>query len=116
MRQDVSFGWVELRDPRMIKDRERKALLQAARDMSPEQVEGIGRADLFQVHDFENLFAVTFIGAWSFEEPVSIEGLSDLPWVTRNEITELVAPLWRELFPNFDPDPSEESPTEPSGE
>lgn len=115
MRHEVSFGWVELRDPRMVKDRERKALLKFAAGMKQDQVEEIGQA-LFQVHDFENLFAVTFIDAWSFDEPVTVDGIGDLPWVTRNEITELIAPMWKELFPNFAPDPSEDSPTEPSGE
>jgi hypothetical protein len=116
---DVTFGWVTLRDPRTVKDRERKAILAAAMDLSDEDLQTMldrsKGASMAEAHDFENVFVSTMVGEWSFDEPVSSEGLAELPWVTRNEITELVAPKFRELFPSFEPDPEPDSPTVPSG-
>jgi hypothetical protein len=117
---EVAFGWVVLRDPRMVKDRERKRILSAALGLSEDDMQDMLKRSKSQSfseqHDFENVFAATMIDEWSFDEPVTSEGLSELPWVTRKDITEVVSPLFRGLFPEFDPDPSPDSPTEPSGE
>jgi hypothetical protein len=118
-KREVTFGWVVLRDPRTVKDRERKAILTAAADLGDDDLDAmVGRSRgerMSQGHDWENVFAATLIQEWSFAEPITPEGLAELSWVTRNDITELVAPLWGELFPKFEPDPAPDSPTEPSG-
>lgn len=118
MRHEVTFGWVELKDPRMVKDRERKEILAAALDLGDEELQSMlkrskGEALSFG-HDFENVFTAVMVSGWSFDEPITPEGVADLPWVSRNEITELAAPLFAQLFPSFEPDPAPDSPTEPS--
>lgn len=118
-KKEVTFGWIVLRDPRTVKDRERKAILATAADLGDKDLDAMMQRSrgerITQGLDFENLFAATMIQEWSFEEPITPEGLAELSWVTRNDITELVAPLWGELFPSFAPDPAPDSPTVPSG-
>lgn len=118
-KKEVTFGWIVLRDPRTVKDRERKAILAAAVNLGDEDLEAMVRRSrgekIAQAHDFENVFVSTMIQEWSFEEPITPDGLAELSWVTRNDITELVAPLWQGLFPSFEPDPDDDSPTVPSG-
>lgn len=118
-KKEVTFGWIVLRDPRTVKDRERKAILTAAADLGDEDLEAMVKRSrgerIAQGLDFENVFAATMVQEWSFEEPITPDGLAELSWVTRNDITELVAPLWKDLFPSFEPDPDPDSPTEPSG-
>lgn len=118
-KKEVTFGWIVLRDPRTVKDRERKAILTAAADLGDEHLEAMVKRSrgerIAQGLEFENVFAATLIQEWSFDEPITPEGLSELSWVTRNDITELVAPLWGDLFPSFEPDPEPDSPTVPSG-
>lgn len=117
---EVAFGWIKLRDPRTVKDRERKAILATAIGLSEDEMDEMlkrSRRDAFtSAHDFENVLAATMVEEWSFDEPITPEGVTDLPWVTRNEITEAVGPLFKQLFPDFNPDPEPDSPTEPSGE
>jgi hypothetical protein len=117
---EVAFGWIVLRDPRSVKDRERKAIMAAALGLSEDDMQDMLKRSKSQsfsdAHDFENVFAATMVREWSFDEPITPDGLSELSWVTRRDITEAVAPLFRGLFPEFDPDPSPDSPTEPSGE
>lgn len=116
-KKEVTFGWIVLRDPRTVKDRERKAILATAADLGDKDLDAMMQRSrgerITQGLDFENLFAATMIQEWSFEEPITSEGLAELSWVTRNDITELVAPLWGELFPSFAPDPAPDSPTVP---
>lgn len=118
-KKEVTFGWIVLRDPRTVKDRERKAILTAAADLGDEELAAMVKRSrgerMSQGHDFENVFAATLIQEWSFDEPITPDGLAELSWVTRNDITELVSPLWADLFPTFEPDPAPDSPTEPSG-
>lgn len=56
---------------------------------------------------------VALVNAWSWEFPVSIEGLQELPGDAARELVEHCTVHVEALFTNTDPSPDESSPTTP---
>lgn len=59
---------------------------------------------------------VMLIESWSHEQPVTVDGLEDLPPKDYTALVEAAGKYRDQLMPSFDVDPAPESPTEPSGE
>lgn len=123
----IGDGWVILRDAREISERTRRPIIAKATAMQQAAArlvagianEGVAEEEFLALYSFNDLVAVAFIKEWSWETPVAVENLLDLPAKAYDEILSVTAPLVTSLMPDFegtkeaiaDPD----SPTVPSG-
>lgn len=74
---------------------------------------GMGAAfDLLE--DLNDALAFAFVAGWSFDLPVSLDSLQDLPGKDLDALREKCSPLLSQLLPNFEPSPDDASPTAPS--
>lgn len=62
----------------------------------------------------DDALIVALVSAWSFEFPVTMETVGDLPSPAYDALKEECERLAPELFPSFDPTPAPDSPTVPS--
>ncbi len=121
----VGSGWVMLRDPKMVPERLRRPIMaqaasiqQVARELttSIDAESSASKESVLSLYDFNDLVAIALISEWSWDAPVTVEALQDLPGSEYDEIQKLVSPLIGDLMPDFTPDPAADSPTEPSAE
>ena len=54
--------------------------------------------------EFNDLLAIALVKEWSFDVPVTLENLLDLPSGSYDAIQKVVAPLLEPLMPSFTPD------------
>lgn len=66
------------------------------------------------MRDSRDLLIVALTESWSFEAPVAVESLLDLPSRTYSVLLEACQKLAPGLDPDFDPNMDESSPTTPS--
>jgi len=114
-RHEVLSRWVELRDPDRVPERLRRPVFQKS-------VEGVNvsfdennvnpEAMVF-FSEFNDLLAIAMVESWSFDSPVSIDGLLDLDKKTYDEIRSLVSPFVQQLMPDFGISPDPKVTTEP---
>lgn len=124
MRQECGSGWVVLRDPKMISERMRRPIIAKATAMrvvankvtASDGEDSFSEEEFLSLYAFNDLVAVAVVSEWSWDTPVSVEGLLDLPAADYDAVLKITAPLVTELMPKFEPDPDENSPTEPSDE
>ena len=110
---DVPGGWITLRDPKKVKERDRRPILAKASQLrSSMDSESV---DLVGAYELNDLVAVALIEAWSWDVPVSIESLTDLETASYDAIQRATAPMLSAMMPSFEPTPDPESPTVPSG-
>lgn len=106
---EVFSGWIQLRDPELVPERLRRPVVQksaeAARHVSDDDV--ISDEMMMFYSEFNDLLAVAMISEWSFDFPVSVDGMLDLPSRTYDDVRNAVAPSIKKLIPDFgaDPDP-----------
>lgn len=121
----VGSGWVMLRDPKMVPERLRRPIMaqaasiqQVARELTTSINEdaSASKESVLSLYDFNDLVAVALISEWSWDAPVTIDSLQDLPGSEYDAIQLVVSPLIGDLMPDFTPDPAADSPTEPSDE
>lgn len=121
----VGTGWVVLRDPKMVPERSRRPIMAQAASIQKVAREVTASIDedsvadkesLLSLYDFNDLVAVALIAEWSWDAPISIDSLQDLPGSDYDEIQKLVSPMISEMMPDFSPDPEPDSPTVPSDE
>lgn len=125
-RHTVGDGWVELRDPKHVSERNRRPIIAKATAMQSvaqkvQQEDGSFTEDEFNsLYSFNDLVAVALISAWSWEHPITVDGLLDLAAGDYDAILKLTAPLVTALMPSFEPDEDSvndpTSPTDPSVE
>ena len=119
-RQEIVGGWIELRYPKAVPEKMRRPILARATTMQRKaQALENGDADddaVMSLYEFNDLVSVALIQAWSFSDSVSVEGLTDLPSGTYDQIQKITAPMIVDLMPSFEVDPDPVSPTEPSVE
>lgn len=116
MRHDVPGGWIEVRDdpattPERLRRPVKRAMMRAAgsRDLVrafdvsvPENERPPIPDDMIGVFDEMNdAAAAALVTAWSFEGPVTVEALADLPGNTYDAIRVIVAPHAMALMPDF---------------
>jgi len=121
-RHELSNGWVELRDPKHVSERNRRPIIAKATAMkavaekfTDDDSDAFSEDEFNALYSFNDLVAVALIREWSWDQPVSVDGLLDLDAVDYDAILKLTAPLVSEMMPSFEPDPENpDSPTEPS--
>ena len=110
MRVEVFGGWVELRDPELVPERLRRPLVSksvkaaqfADLDLEASDTDGEQASqavDFFS--ELNDLLALALVEAWSFSEPITIDGLMNLPGKSYDSIRKEVAPLVSKLMPDF---------------
>ena len=83
------------------------ARLDAAADL-------IGAGALSAIDDISDLLIVALVDSWSFSQPITVEGVLDLPSSSYRALREAVEPYLSALMPEFTPNPDPASPTHPS--
>jgi hypothetical protein len=71
---------------------------------------------LADIDTLNDLIIVALVQDWSFDGPVTVETLVDLPGKTYQDIRTKVTPIWRGAVPDFDPTPKTDTPTVPSSD
>lgn len=66
------------------------------------------------LEELQDALVVAVTRGWSWEHPVSADGVLDLPGPALDALRQAVAPWQKALNPNFEPTPADGSPTEPS--
>ena len=124
-KQDVAGGWLVLRDPKEVPERLRRPILLKGNAIAKQtaaiangsvEASNIDEDTLAGMFAFNDLLAVALISEWSFAEPITVEGLGNLPGKTYDSVQKIVAPLITAVMPDFEPSPEEDSPTVPSDE
>jgi len=83
------------------------ARLDAAADL-------IGAGALSAIDDISDLLIVALVDSWSFSQPITVDGVLDLPSSAYRALREAVEPYLSALMPEFTPNPDPASPTHPS--
>lgn len=111
----VGDGWVTLREPRMVPERLRRPIVAKASTMqriaSSLSEDSVSEDHIGALFSFNDLVAVALIMDWSWDSPVAVESLLDLPGADYDAIQKLVAPMLTDLMPSFEPTPDADSPT-----
>jgi hypothetical protein len=110
MRVEVFSGWIELREPKLVSERLRRPVFEKSvggSSLIEDEGDGISEETMRFFSEFNDLVAIAMIEKWSFEFPVSLDGLLDLPSKTYDDVRKTVTPFVNELIPDFgvDPDP-----------
>lgn len=111
-RIDVPGGWIQLRDPKSVKEKVRRpimakaAVLRAAGD----------EIDVVGAYELNDLISIAVIESWSFPYPVNVESMTELDTPAYDAIQRITAPLLSQMMPSFEVTPDPDSPTVPSGE
>lgn len=66
------------------------------------------------LEEVQDLLVVAAVRGWSWDFPVTLDNVLDLPTPALDELRRAVAPYQGALSPKFEPTPDPESPTEPS--
>lgn len=117
-----SGGWVAFRDPEQTTEAQREPVMMLAIRASGSglwpalqgevSMNTVTDAELTSISDFSRALAIALIEEWSFEQPVTIDGLKSIPGLKDyRTIIEAAARHRDALMPNFEVDPDTESPT-----
>jgi len=115
MRQDVYNGWIDLRNPDLVPERLRRPVFQKSVEGASLDTDGEtpdGEALKF-FSEFNDLLAVAMISEWSFDLPIAVDSLLDLPSKTYDDIRTACAPYLEKLIPDFGVDVDPKAITEP---
>lgn len=126
-------GWAELRDPAAVPVRLRRpvekmlfdisqsngteALANAAGDQEQAAAELVANIDgeLFsKFNDLNDLLILARVAAWSFDLPITLDSVLDLPASDYYLLQEVAAKDITEMMPNFVQNTNPSSPTLPS--
>ena len=125
MKINVTGGWIDLREPEEVPEKLRRPIIKMSVSGVPfaedwndlfENPENANAESLEAMLDygsrFNDLVAMAFIRQWSFELPISIDALGDLPGKVYDEIANACKPLISNLMPSFEVDPDPKVITE----
>jgi len=127
-------GTAVLRDPEQVTERHRRPvtrinlqlagspvgdLLQVKATLSEEEFDQrirklIGSPAYMLLDDLADAVIVAMVESWSFDAPVTLDGLLDLPGPAYDELKNVTGKSVTALLPNFGPNPDPDSPTPPS--
>jgi len=101
----VFEGWVQLRDPKRVSERQRRPLISKIAELA--QAGGVSEDDfdvksLDAINEYADLLAIALIESWSFGADVTTDNLIDLPFQTVQDIQAIVSPMLEQLLPSFD--------------
>jgi hypothetical protein len=120
-KHNVTGGWVDIRDPQDVPERLRRKITNLSVQGAPliAQLEGKEMPDVTDIEfieSFNDNLAMALVANWSFDKPITGEGLLDLPGPVYDEIQKLCVPLVQQLMPNFGVDPDPKVTTAPLSE
>lgn len=120
-KHEIVGGWVELREPKEVPERLRRPIVikagtigKAAQDIANADEVSVDESTLSAMFEFNDLLVIALTKAWSFDEPITLEGLGNLPGNAYDALQKIVAPMVADLMPSFEATPSADSPTDPS--
>lgn len=120
-KHEIVGGWVDLREPREVPERLRRPIVvkagaigKAAQNIANADEVSVDEDTLSAMFEFNDLLVIALAKAWSFEEPITLEGLGNLPGNTYDALQKIVAPMVTDLMPSFEATPDADSPTVPS--
>jgi len=110
---DVPGGWIQLRDPKSVKEKVRRPIMgKAASLRSSMQDDSV---DIVGAYELNDLVAIALIEAWSFPGEITTDNLVELDTPAYDAIQRATAPLLNQMMPSFEVTPDPDSPTVPSG-
>lgn len=120
-RVEVPFGWVVFSDPKSVTEGQRRPVVKASMLLSAKfraTADGADPSedDIDKMSAFNDAVIIALVKEWSFDAPVSHEGLLEIPGAAYDVLQRKVSPMVSDLMPSFEADPSEVSPTVPSAE
>ena len=110
MRVEVFNGWIELRDPELVPERLRRPVVEqsiratkfADLDMESDDLDPSEAGDAIAFFsELNDTLAIALISAWSFDEPLTLDGLLNLGGKTYDDIRREVSPFVSKLLPDF---------------
>ena len=113
----IHGGWIQLRNPDDVSERLRRPLLaktaQGAEILQGmDDEEAVDNEILSFWNEYNDLLAIAMIQTWSFDMPISLDGLLDLPAKSYDDVQKIVAPFITELMPDFGATPDPKATTE----
>jgi hypothetical protein len=121
-RQSLQGGWVEYREPENVPERLRREVTKLSTKgakfstLAETDPAEMNEDELESMTDFMSAFndsvALALVSAWSFDAPVTKDGLLDLPASAYDEIVKHCTPLVSRLMPNFGVDTDPKAPTD----
>jgi len=117
-RENVNGGWVDFREPQDVPERLRRKVTTMSSRASKVagRLEGenpdLQTEDLEFLLEFNDAISICLVMGWSWDNPVTIEGLLDLPASVYDFIVRHGQANVANLLPNFEVDPDPKAPTE----
>lgn len=115
MQTTLRGGWVQYRDPEDVPERLRRRVVQIGSQLASigERAEAgdISPEDMTLVSEMNDAIAICLVVAWSWDAPLSVEGLQDLPVAAYDEIVKHGQAHVERLLPNFGVNPDPKVPT-----
>lgn len=123
-RESVVGGWVDFREPEDVPERLRRRVTTmsgraakiAGRLEGDDAVDKVEEDDLQFLLEFNDAVALCLVMGWSWEHPITPEGLLELPASAYDHIVRYGQSMITRLLPNFQVDPDPKAPTENSNE
>jgi hypothetical protein len=115
--------WALLRDPKAVTERQRRPVTRLAaglhasgalKGIDAESGEGLTVEALDGMSDLNDAIVLALVAEWSFDLPITADGLLDLPGAVYDSLREQTAKFTTALLPDFSPSTDDESPSEPS--
>lgn len=111
-------GWALLREPEAVPERLRRpvnAHAVALQDFvnADGEVTAMSPTVLAALEDMNDRLVVALVAEWSFDAPITLEAVLDLPGAVYDALRAAVTPLAVRMMPDFDPTPDPASPTSP---
>jgi hypothetical protein len=98
-------GWAVLGDAKALRNKDRNAILDAIDHADTPFRRGVALSEAL---------ILRLVSEWSFDLPITTEGIGDMEIADYDALVDKLAEARKVLFPNFDPTPEADSPTEPS--
>jgi hypothetical protein len=117
MRVEIFSGWIQLRDPELVPERLRRPVFEkSVQGSALFNDEDMDSDTIKFFSEFNDLLAIAMISEWSFDLPVTLDGLLDLPIKAYDDVRNAVAPFIDKLIPDFGVDVNPKAITEPLNE
>lgn len=118
--------WASLRDPKKVPEKLRRPIMRSVMaatrqsgdfkklvdaDNPEDIVKDLDPSFLETGAELNDLLVVALVEEWSFETPVTVDAVLDLPGDVYDELRKTVAPFITDLLPDFGPSPDPKAPT-----
>jgi hypothetical protein len=137
LRVDLPNGWADIRSPRLVTRKARKPIklswtrvndyrdqlrqLSGEDQMPPQRTDeeqmavaasySLSPEEIELYDDLNEPLTVALVSEWSYDQPITIEGLNSLPADDAEDLILRCAPLLTDVFIDTTPSRDEDSPT-----